>query len=186
MALDFARRGAKVAITYISDSSKAKCEALAAQVEKLDNGSQLLYIRADVSDDNSPSTVVAETVKAYGDGIDVLVNNAAIEIGRSIQDITKEDFDKVYYANVRGPLLLTKAVLPHLRSPGRIINVSSVGARNGFPGLSLYGSSKAALEGLTRCLAAELGHNGTTVNAVAPGPVESDMLDQIPDSIKVS
>ena len=65
----------------------------------------------------------------------------------------------------------------------RIINISSVGSRAGFSGLSVYCSSKAALEGLTRCWAAELSHNGTTVNAVNPGPVQSAMLDNIPKEI---
>jgi len=79
--------------------------------------------------------------------------------------------------------LLTQAILPHLRAPGRIINISSVGARSGLAGLATYCSSKAALEGLTRCWAAELGEDGTTVNAVAPGPVESEMLHNIPKDI---
>lgn len=78
---------------------------------------------------------------------------------------------------------MTKAVAPRLKAPGRVINVSSVGARCGFEKLAIYSSSKAALEGLTRGLAAELGGDGTTVNAVAPGPTESDMLEDVPKDI---
>ena len=70
-------------------------------------------------------------------------------------------------------------MLPHLRAPGRIINISSVGAREGYPGTGTYAASKAALEGFTRSWAVELGKNGTTVNAVNPGPVKSEMLDQV-------
>jgi 3-oxoacyl-[acyl-carrier protein] reductase len=78
---------------------------------------------------------------------------------------------------------MTKAVLPHLRAPGRIINMSSVGARFGPPQLALYAASKAAVEGMTRSLAQELGGAGHTVNAVAPGPTESEMLNDVPRDI---
>ena len=78
---------------------------------------------------------------------------------------------------------MTKAVVPHLRKPGRIINISSVGARAGFAGLSVYCSSKAAMEGLTRCWAAELGSAGHTVNAVSPGPTQTQMMETIPEAI---
>jgi 3-oxoacyl-[acyl-carrier protein] reductase len=75
---------------------------------------------------------------------------------------------------------MTQAVVPHLRAPGRIINISSVGARHGFKDLSVYCSSKTALEGLTRCWAAELGSAGHTVNAVNPGPVQTALMENIP------
>lgn len=85
--------------------------------------------------------------------------------------------------NTRAPLLMVQAVLPHLRRPGRIINISSVGARAGYAGVGVYSASKAALEGFTRNWAAELGMDGTTVNAVNPGPVKSEMLDKVPDEL---
>jgi 3-oxoacyl-[acyl-carrier protein] reductase len=75
---------------------------------------------------------------------------------------------------------MVKAVVPYLQAPGRIINVSSVGGRCGFANFSLYSASKAAVEGMTRGLAAELGPAGHTVNAVGPGPIQSDMMEQIP------
>ena len=94
--------------------------------------------------------------------------------------MTAEHFDEVFHLNVRAPLFMVQAVLPHLRRPGRIINISSVGAREGYAGTGTYSASKAALEGYTRNWAVELGKDGTTVNAVNPGPVESEMLDQVP------
>lgn len=184
IALDLAKRGANVCVTYTSDKSAKKCEDLANEVSKLSNSTKLTSIRADASKEESADQVVKHTTETFGDHIDILVNNAAIEFDRAITETTKEDFDKIYHTNVLGPLLMTKAVIPHLRTPGRIINLSSVGARVGFSRLALYGSSKAAVEGLTRCFAQELGESGTTVNAIAPGPVQSDMLSQIPDSIK--
>lgn len=102
---------------------------------------------------------------------------------KPLGSITPSDFAYVYDLNVRGALLITQAILPYLAPNGRIINISSVGSRAGFKELGLYCSSKAALEGLTRCWAAELGKNGTTVNAVNPGPVQSEMLDNIPKDI---
>lgn len=185
IALDLAKRGANVCATYTSESSKAKCEALAAEVSKLGNNTKLVHIQADASKEESANQVMQVTAKAFGDHMDILVNNAAIEIDRPVTVTTREDFDKVFHTNVLGPLLMIKAMVPHLRAPARIINVSSVGARCGYANLALYASSKSALEGLTRSFAAELGHDGTTVNAVAPGPVQSDMLDQIPDKIKI-
>lgn len=106
-----------------------------------------------------------------------------MQITKSLAEITLEDYQSVYDVNVRGVILMTQAVLPHLRPKSRVINISSVGGRAGFGELSLYTSSKAALEGFTRSWARELGKDGTTVNAVAPGPVKSEMLDSIPEEI---
>lgn len=126
---------------------------------------------------------MAATRKAFGDKIDILVNNAGVLFGKAITETTAEDYAAIFNVNVRAPLLLTKAVVPYLRAPGRIINMSSVGARSGYPQMALYSASKAALEGMTRGLAAELGDAGHTVNAVAPGPTESEMLDEVPKDI---
>lgn len=132
-----------------------------------------------------PQQIIDSLIEATNDSlaIDILVNNAGLERVKSLAELTVDDYDAVYNLNVRGAILLTQAVLPYLQPNGRIINLSSVGSREGFPGLGLYCSSKAALEGLTRVWAAELGHKGVTVNAVNPGPVQSEMLDNIPKDI---
>ena len=140
-------------------------------------------MQADLGQVDAGEKIVSETLAAFGSSIHILVNNAGVEFDRSLLETTAEDFAKIFDVNVRGTLLLTKAVVPHLQAPGRIINMSSVGARSGFAKLALYCASKAALEGLTRCLAAELGELGHTVNAVEPGPTESEMLDNIPKDI---
>lgn len=186
IAIDLAKRGCKVCITYTSESSASKAQQVISQVKRLTNGTDMIAIRADAIDEESPARIVEETTKAFGNDIDILINNAAIEIHPELSKVTKADFDRVYHINVLHPLLLAQAILPHLRGPGRVVNISSVGARIGIPQMSLYSSSKAALEGLTRALAAELGAKveGTTVNAIAPGPIVSDMLDGIPEHIK--
>ena len=126
---------------------------------------------------------MSATREAFGDKIDILVNNAGVLFNKSVVETTAEDYAAIFDVNVRGPLLLTGAVVPHLRAPGRIINMSSVGSRTCFANLSLYTGSKAAIEGMTRSLAQELGGAGHTVNAVAPGPVESEMLADVPKEI---
>ena len=154
--------------------------ALVDQIHAFGNGSLAVKIQADLREPFSSKHIVDETIKAFGGSIDILVNNAGAEVVKPLSDVSVEDFSFVYDLNVRGPMLMTQAVLPHLRAPGRIINISSVGARYGFKELSLYCSSKSALEGLTRCWAAELGAAGHTVNAVNPGPVQTQLLDKIP------
>ena len=171
----------KVTITYTSDSSTQSVDDLIEKISALsNNGGKAVKVQADLRQVEAPEVIVQATRAAFGDHIDILVNNAAGGITRTLGNISPEDFAYIYDLNVRAVVLMTQAVLPYLRSPGRIINVSSVGARSGMKELSLYCSSKAALEGLTRCFAAELGPQGHTVNAVNPGPVQTDLLNGIP------
>ena len=181
IASDLASRGAKVALTYTSDSSRDAVLALKSRIE-FEHKTNAITIQADLLKPESAKTIVDMTVQSFRH-IDVLVNNAGCMLAKPLQDITLEDFDTVFYLNARAPLLMIQAALPHLRRPGRIINLSSVGGRAHFAGLSAYQASKAAIEGFTRGWAMELGVDGTTVNCVAPGPVESDMLDQVPEEI---
>ncbi|KAF4871709.1 L-xylo-3-hexulose reductase [Colletotrichum siamense] len=185
MALELAQKGASVMLLYTSDSSTPKVTALLAQIASLPHSPPAISCQADLSLPSAPSTVLAALAAwpAASGKLDILVNNAGTELNAPLGSITPSDFASVYDLNVRAPLLLTQALLPHLNPRARIINISSVGARAGFAGLGLYCSSKAALEGLTRCWARELGGNGTTVNCVAPGPVKSDMLENIPREI---
>ena len=161
---------------------------LATKISSLPHKPRFFDITGDLSKAGDPALVISTArfwLKKYHSEqkIDTLVNNAGVEVVKPLGEITPEDFATVYDLNVRGTLLMTQEVLPLLPSKGRIINISSVGSRAGFPSLGLYCSSKAAIEGLTRCWAAELGGNGTTVNAVNPGPVESEMLKNIPKDI---
>ncbi|TVY84683.1 Dehydrogenase [Lachnellula suecica] len=185
MAYELAQRGADVVLTYTSPSSSSLASVLEEKISQLPHKPSTLSVMADLTKVDSPAEIV-NSLKSWRSGdlkIDILVNNAGIEKVKALGEITPEDFSQVYDLNVRGALFMTQAILPYLQSQGRIINISSVGSRSGFSNVGLYCSSKAALEGLTRCWAAELGGNGTTVNAVNPGPVESDMLKRIPKEI---
>ncbi|KAL2787557.1 hypothetical protein BJX66DRAFT_327760 [Aspergillus keveii] len=180
IALELARNGAKVSVTYTSSGSEEQVNSLIKTINGFGNGSAAIGIKADLRDPGSPARIVSETIQRFSEHIDILVNNAGVELVKPISNITVDDFSFVYDLNVRAPLLLLQCVLPHLRAPGRIINIGSVGGRSGFKQLSVYCSSKAALEGMTRCWAAELGSDGHTVNCVNPGPVQTDLIGNIP------
>ncbi|CAG5148586.1 uncharacterized protein ALTATR162_LOCUS2220 [Alternaria atra] len=183
LALELARRGAKVTLVYTSPKSGKLAEEVASKIKSLGNGSDSKIVQADLQQLDAPEKIVSATREAFGDKIDILVNNAGVLMNKSITETTAEDYASIFDVNVRAPLLLTGAVVPHLRAPGRIINMSSIGARLGIAKLTLYTASKAAIEGVTRSLAQELGDAGHTVNAVAPGPTESEMLDDVPKEV---
>ncbi|EEU35177.1 uncharacterized protein NECHADRAFT_53240 [Fusarium vanettenii 77-13-4] len=184
-AFELARRGAKIVATYTSPNSEKLVEELLAKIASLEPPSQCVGVRADLREPDSAKKIIEPAISAFGPHIDILVNNAGAELVKRHTDLTTTDFDYIYHLNVLAPLLLLQATKPYLPSTGggRIINISSVGARYGFKDLSLYCSSKAALEGMTRCWAAELGEEGHTANAVNPGPVQSEMLENIPQDI---
>ncbi|KAL8823776.1 MAG: hypothetical protein Q9170_008318 [Blastenia crenularia] len=183
IALELARRGANVAITYTSTSSTKSVNETIQKIQALSLQPRAIGIQADLRSPASPAEIVNQTTAAFGWRIHILVNNAGTDFSKPFTDITPEDFSYVYDLNVRAILLMTQAVTAHMNYDGRIINIGSVGARCGFKELSLYCSSKAAVEGLSRVLAAELGDKGHTVNTVNPGPVQTDLLDKIPPDI---
>ncbi|CRG83543.1 hypothetical protein PISL3812_00895 [Talaromyces islandicus] len=186
IALELAKRGAKVAITYTSSKSDAIVTDLVKNITIMNHhsgGKAVIAIKADLRIPSSAASIVEQATHAFGPHIDILVNNAGVELVKLVQDVSSDDFSFVYDLNVRAPMLMLQQVLPFLRAPGRIINIGSVGGRCGFKGLSTYCSSKAALEGMTRCWAAELGGAKHTVNTVNPGPVQSEMMDNIPVEI---
>ncbi|GIJ86487.1 hypothetical protein Asppvi_005376 [Aspergillus pseudoviridinutans] len=166
-ALELAKRG---------QSSEALAEQVVSTINKLGNGASAIKIKADMHDLESPKKIVSETTAAFGDQIDILVNNAGMEFGKPLEGITVEEYTKVLDLNVRSVIFMTQAVLPHLRCPGRIINIGSVLGRIGHPGASIYSATKAALEALSRGWASELGAAGHTVNVVAPALTETDMM----------
>lgn len=140
-------------------------------------GGKAVYFQADMASLNAPEEIVQGTLKGLGvDKIDILVNNAGVAINAPLEEASAEEYQRIMDVNVRSVIFTTQAVLPYIARGGRIVNMSSISARGGYATQTIYAASKAAVEGLTRVWARELGHKyGITVNAVNPGPVDTDM-----------
>ncbi|KAL3444246.1 hypothetical protein BJX65DRAFT_320019 [Aspergillus insuetus] len=181
IAFELAKDGAKVALTYTTHSSKPSVDALISQITALENGSCATAIQADLRDPTSAKRIVAATIDAFAiedKKVDIVVNNAGVALCKPLTECSDEDISSIFDVNVYGTIRFTREVIPYLRSPGRIVNISSIAARRGAAGFTIYSASKAALEGFTRSLAYEIGvaGQGHTANCVQPGPVESSML----------
>ncbi len=163
--------GAAVAFTY--GSSAAEADKLAGEIAA--DGGTSVAIQADSGDPEQVAKAIDETVAQLG-GLDILVNNAGVAYIGDVESLTMEQFDRLVAINVKGVFAAIQRALPHLGNTGRIINIGSINAdRVPGPGLSIYAMSKAAVAGLTRGLARELGPRGITVNNIQPGPVATDM-----------
>jgi 3-oxoacyl-[acyl-carrier protein] reductase len=171
IAKRLAQEGAAVAITYATATVKADEVVRAIDVK----GGRALAIRADSGDADAVKSAVAETVKTFG-RLDVLVNNAGIVVLKTLDQFSLADFDRLVAVNVRGVFVAAQEASRHMGDGGRIIMIGSVNAeRMPIEGGAVYAMTKAAVAGLTRGLARDLGPRGITVNNVQPGPIESDM-----------
>ena len=146
---------------------------------------EVLAVSGDVSDEADSKRMVAEATKILGN-IDVLVNNAGITNDKLMLKMTQEDFEKVLKVNLTGAFNMTQAVLKPMSKArsGAIINISSVVGLVGNVGQANYAASKAGLIGFSKSVAREVAGRGVRVNVVAPGFIESDMTDAIPDKLK--
>ena len=181
IALRLAEAGADIALIYASNGQAA--QEAAGQVEAL--GVRALALRADVSDFAQAQAAYAQVKEALG-APDILVNNAGITRDGLAMRMSQADFDRVVQVNLNGAFYLTRAALPDFvrRRSGRIINITSVSGLDGNPGQVNYAASKAGLVGLTKALAREVASRGITVNAVAPGFVDTDMTAAMnPDTL---
>jgi len=166
-----AREGADVALTYVSKPDEAGKTAGSAK----EFGVRTLTIQADAANSEAVVAAVEQTVKAFG-GIDILVNNAGIAAFSPIDTLSIADFDRTFAVNVRAVFVATQAAVKHMQEGGRVINIVSCNAeRMPFTGGSAYAMSKAALVGLVKGLARDLGPRGITVNNIQPGPVDTEM-----------
>ena len=171
-ALALAKDGCNILISYISNDEAA--EKTAAEVRAL--GVTALLFKGDVSDFSVAEQVVKKCKDELG-SVDVLVNNAGITRDGLIMRMKEEDFDSVIATNLKSAFNMSRhasAAMARQRS-GRIINMASVAGTNGNAGQANYSASKAGLIGLTKSMARELAKRGVTVNAIAPGLVETDM-----------
>ena len=187
-ALRFAAEGARLAIWDLADEAG---EALRTEIESA--GGEALYQHVDVSDGGAVESALRRVLRTW-ERVDILLNNAGIlrdaqlvkfkegAVQRRMEDA---DFDAVIRVNLRGVFVCTRAVVPHMisRRYGRILNASSVVGLYGNFGQTNYAAAKAGVIGMTKTWARELGRYGITVNAVAPGFIETDMTRQMPEKV---
>ncbi len=173
IAQRFSSLGYRVVIGYRSDQASA--EALTASLGPY---AESLAVQADIARPEDIERLVAKTVERFG-AIDVLVNCAAIGPYRPLGKMDADFIRPILETNIMGTVLLTQAALPHMPDGGRIINFASALAYRPIPTSSVYSASKAAVVTLTHAFAKELGARKITVNAVAPGVIETDMTTQI-------
>lgn len=175
IAVALAREGANVVVNY--RPTREPPENLVKQLEVESSGAKALAVKGDVSEEADVKRMVDEIIAEFG-RIDVLVNNAGISGSEDFVDMTIDEWDKLVKVNLRGTFLSTRFVVPWMMKQGygRIINISSQLGQRGAARMVHYATTKAALIGFTKSLARELGAYNITVNAVAPGPILTDML----------
>jgi 3-oxoacyl-[acyl-carrier protein] reductase len=176
-----AAEGFDLLISYRGDDEKAK-QAAASLAE---TGRQIEIFASDVADADQAGALIERTMEKFG-RIDALINNAGITRDTLMMRMSEDDWDAVLTTNLKGAFLCSKAAMrPMLRQrSGRVVNITSVVGLVGNPGQANYASAKAGLIGLTKSMAKEVGSRGITVNAVAPGFIETRLTDVLPAELK--
>jgi len=172
IARRLAAGGCRVAAT---DVQQERVSEVAGMIR--DRGGDALAIRADVASQEDVDRMTAETVSAFG-GLDVVVNNAGVGSAAFIESVQDPEIERVFGVNLVGVIRVTRATTPHLKESGRgrVVNVASVEGIRGSGLLPVYSATKSGVIGLTRANAVELARFGVTVNAVCPGPIQTEML----------
>ena len=178
IAEELAGGGAKVVVNY--SRSKEPAEELVEQITE--SGGEAIAVQADVSDAEQAQKLVDRAIEEYN-RVDVLINNAGINIDRTLKKLSIEDWEKVIQVDLNSAFYTVHAVLPHMtdQGGGKIINMSSFVGEAGNIGQANYAAAKAGLLGFTKTAAQELARSGITVNAICPGFIETDMVASIPE-----
>ncbi|MEX3744509.1 MULTISPECIES: 3-oxoacyl-[acyl-carrier-protein] reductase [Lysinibacillus] len=181
IALKLADEGAKVIVNY--SGSQAKAEEVVAMIQE--NGGEAIAVQGSVSKTEEVTALMDAAVKTFG-SLDILVNNAGITRDNLLMRMKEDEWDDVLDTNLKGVFLCTKAVTRQMmkQRAGRIINISSIVGVAGNAGQANYVAAKAGVIGLTKTTAKELASRNILVNAIAPGFIETEMTDQLPDDIK--
>lgn len=181
IAITLAKNGATVIINYVSNAAKA--EEVKAIIEE--NGGKAHLVKCDVADYAATEEMIQNLIKEFG-RIDILVNNAGITRDNLVMKMTEEDFDKVIDTNLKSCFNTIKHMYRQFlkQRSGRIINITSIAGVIGNPGQANYSASKAGMIGLTKTMAKELASRNITVNAVAPGFIETEMTDVLSETVK--
>lgn len=173
-AIEFARAGGKVVLTGRREKEGAE---VVRQIEKL--GGNAAFVRADIAKDADVKAMVDFTVKKYGK-LDVAFNNAGVEWKGPLDQATEAEYRRIFDINVWGVLNSMRHEIPVMlkNGGGAIVNTSSVAGHAGLAGVSVYIASKHAVEGLTKAVALEFAKQNVRINAVAPGPIATEMWDR--------
>ncbi|AQS06719.1 SDR family oxidoreductase [Clostridium beijerinckii] len=164
--------GAKVVVNYSNNAVKA--EEVVEEITK--SGEQAVAIKADVSNIKDVERLFSETITKFGK-VDILVNNAGVILYKLLSDVTEEEFDNLFNINVKGTYFACQQAMKHMEDNGRIINFSTSVVGSMFPTYSVYAATKGAVEQITRQLAKEFGPKKITINAVAPGPINTELFN---------
>ncbi|WP_077617210.1 3-oxoacyl-ACP reductase FabG [Bacillus sinesaloumensis] len=177
-AITFVREGAKVALADYDTTGAERAKELKEQ------GADVEFFKVDVANRESVDLMVSAVMERFGK-IDILINNAGITRDAMLTKLSQEDFQKVIDVNVTGVFNCTQAVVPHMISngKGKIVSTSSVTGVYGNVGQTNYAASKAAVVGMTKTWAKELGRKGINVNAVVPGFIETGMVAAVPEKV---
>lgn len=178
IALAMAREGANIGVL---DLRKADAEIVAAEAAEF--GVKSCAVAADVGDEAAVKSAFSEAVSVIG-AVDILVNNAGVDTTAKVVDMSTQMWDDMMRVNLRSIFLCSREVLPGMlaRRHGRIINLSSQLAHKGAPLMAHYAAAKAAVIGFTRSLAYEVARGGVTVNAICPGPVDTELFRGLPEA----
>jgi 3-oxoacyl-[acyl-carrier protein] reductase len=181
IALKLAEVGATVVVNDVGDAEPL--EAVAEEIRAM--GRQSLPILADVTSSSDVAKLVEETIASYGK-IDILVNNAGIARDQLLLRMSEEDWDRVLAVDLKSVFLCTKAVLKHMVKQrwGRIISIASIVGIVGNPGQANYAAAKAGVIGFTRTIAREVASRSITVNAIAPGFIDTEMTQRLKEEWK--
>jgi 3-oxoacyl-[acyl-carrier protein] reductase len=181
IALRLAEAGASIVVNDIGDA--APVEAVVKEIKAM--GRQALSVFADVSSAPEVERLVTEAISAYG-RIDILVNNAGIARDQLLLRMTEEEWDRVLEVDLKSVFLCTRAVLKHMvkERRGRVISIASIVGMVGNPGQANYAAAKAGIIGFTRTVAKEVASRGITVNAVAPGFIDTEMTQRLKEEWK--
>lgn len=181
----FVAEGAKVAFTYVSESSTALAEAFCAQLAAQYENAKVIAFQSDAANAQAAETLVNKVLEAYGT-IDILVNNAGIARDNLLLRLNETQWDDVLNTNLKSVFLLTKQVIkPMLRQKcGSIVNIGSIIGQRGNAGQANYAASKAGMIGFSKSVAQELGSRNIRCNVLSPGFIETDMTAQLPAEVQ--